>query len=145
MNESENLILQGLQLTLERLALEVCKQRSEAEARGEYGALPVWLDLEQAIALKRGLCEIKKRAPNGKTRSEGDPIMGGASLTFYRQHTFLQPCCGFNHKMVGGRRCWKKEDVIEWLAITDEGLTGYAAKYHVILPETYQRRGKKIA
>jgi hypothetical protein len=42
--------------------------------------------------------------------------------------------------MVGGRRCWKKEDVIAWLAITDEDLKNYAEKHSVELPEVYQKR-----
>lgn len=140
MNEKENLTLQSLLLAVERLTFEVAKQRQEAESRGQYGSLPEWLDLEQAVTLKRGLCEIKKRSRNGETRAEGDPVMGGAPIKFYRQKAFLQPCCGLNYKMVGGRKCWKKEDVIAWLAITDEGLKKYAEKYRVKLPDVYEAR-----
>jgi hypothetical protein len=133
MNESENLILQGLQIGLDRLALEIAKQRQEAESRGRFAELPEWLDLEQAVALKRGLCATKKRGGD-------DLVMGGASLTTYRQKLFLQPCCGLNYKMISGRRCWKKEDVIAWLAITDEDLKTYADKYRVTLPDVYKKR-----
>jgi hypothetical protein len=42
--------------------------------------------------------------------------------------------------MVGGRRCWKKEDVIAWLSITDESLKGYAEKNNTELPTTYMNR-----
>jgi hypothetical protein len=133
MNETENLILQGLQIGLDRLALEISKQRQEAESRGRFAELPEWLDLEQAVALKRGLCAMKKRGGD-------EPVEGGASLTTYRQKLFLQPCCGQNYKMVSGRRCWNKEDVIVWLAITDEGLKPYAEKYKVKLPDVYKRR-----
>jgi hypothetical protein len=42
--------------------------------------------------------------------------------------------------MVGGRKCWKKEDVIAWLAVTDEGLKTYAEKYRVTLPDIYKKR-----
>jgi hypothetical protein len=135
MNETENLILQGLQLGIDRLALEIAKQRQEAECRGRFASLPEWIDLEQAVALKRGVCPQKKRGAD-------EPIAGGASLTTYRQRLFLQPCCGMNYKMVGGRRCWKKDDVIMWLAITDEELKNYAEKHHVSLPDVYERRGK---
>ena len=133
MNESENLILQGLQIGLDRLAFEIAKQRQEAESRGRFAELPEWLDLEQAVALKRGLCATKKRGGD-------DLVMGGASLTTYRQKLFLQPCCGMNYKMIGGRRCWKKEDVIVWLAITDEDLKAYAEKHRVKLPDVYIKR-----
>ena len=127
MNEMENLILQGIQLGLDRLALEVEKQRQEAESRGRYAALPEWLDLEQAVTLKRGL------------RAKED-CAGGAPLTFYRQKLFLQPCCGRNYKMLGGRKCWRKDNVIEWLAVTDETLKSYAEKYGAELPEAYLKR-----
>jgi hypothetical protein len=120
MNEIESLALQSLQLSVDRLSLEITKQRQEAQSRGRYADLQEWIDLEQAVILKRG---------------------ADASLVTYRQKLFLQPCCGRNYKMVGGRRCWKKEDVVAWLAITDEELKNYAEKYQVILPDIYQRRG----
>jgi hypothetical protein len=140
MNEAESLILQGLQLSINSLALEIAKQRQEAQNRGRYADLPEWIDLEQAVALKRGVCAEKKRAESGKTKDDGAAVIGGASLTTYRQKLFLQPCCGRNYKMVGGRRCWKKEDVIAWLAITDEDLKGYAEKHRADLPTVYMNR-----
>jgi hypothetical protein len=140
MNEAENLILQGLQIAVDRVALEVAKQRQEAATRGRYEDLPEWIDLEQAVILKRGVCGEKKRAASGGARSADAPIAGGASLTTYRQKGFLQPCCGLNYKLVGGRKCWKKDDVIAWLAITDEDLKGYAEKHRVKLPIVYMKR-----
>jgi hypothetical protein len=140
MNETENLILQGLKISVDSLALEIAKQRQEAATRGRYDGLPEWIDLEQAVILKRGVCAEKKRSENGKTRNVDAPVAGGASLTTYRQKSFLQPCCGMNYKMVGGRRCWKKDDVILWLSITDEDLKLYAEKYRANLPDVYQRR-----
>jgi hypothetical protein len=140
MNEAENLILQGLQLSLDRLALEIAKQRQEAQNHGRYDSLPEWIDLEQAVALKRGVCTEKKRSESGKTRDDSAAVIGGAALTTYRQKLFLQPCCGRNYKMVGGRRCWKKDDVIAWLSITDEDLKGYAEKNRAELPVIYMNR-----
>jgi hypothetical protein len=140
MNETENLTLQGMQLSIDRLSLEIAKHRQEAQSRGRYDGLPEWIDLEQAVTLKRGVCVEKKRAENGKTREAGTAVIGGASLNTYRQKLFLQPCCGRNYKMVGGRRCWKREDVIAWLAITDEDLKGYAEKNHTELPTVYMNR-----
>jgi hypothetical protein len=137
-NEAENLILQGLQLSLDRLALDIARMRQEEQSRGCYAGLPEWIDLEQALALKRGVSAEKKRAESGKAGERG--ISGGASLTTYRQKIFLQPCCGRNYKMVGGRRCWKREDVIAWLAVTDEGLKVYAEKHRTELPAVYLKR-----
>jgi hypothetical protein len=105
MNESESLVLQGLKIAVDTLAVEIAKQRLEAAERGRNDGLPEWLDLKQAVALKRG---------------------AGASMNTYKQRPRLQPRCGLHYKMIGGRRCWKKEDVIAWLEITDERLDGYA-------------------
>jgi hypothetical protein len=140
-NETENLTLRGLQIAIDRLAFEIAKQRQEAALRGRYENLPEWIDLEQALILKRGVCGEKKRAASGAARTPDAPLAGGASITTYRQKLFLQPCCGLNYKMVGGRRCWKKDDVITWLAITDEELKTYAEKHHVELPAVYEKRG----
>lgn len=133
MNENENIYLQGLNLSINALSVEIAKQRQEAAERGRYDGLPEWIDLEQAVGIKRGLCANKKHAEN-------DFIIGGASLNTYRQKLFLQPCCGLNYKLVGGRRCWKKDDVIAWLAITDEDLSDYAEKHRAELPDIYKRR-----
>jgi hypothetical protein len=119
MTESENLFLHGLKIAFDTLSVEVAKLRRMEETRNRFEALPEWIDLETAVALKRG---------------------AGGCLTTYRQKLFLQPCCGLNYKIVGGRRCWRKEDVIAWLAITDEDLKGYAEKHRVGLPATYQKR-----
>ena len=133
MTEMENLYLQSLKMSVDTLTLEIAKQRQEAESRGRYASLPEWLDLEQAIGLKRGLRSAVRRG-------EDDPLIGGVSITFYRQKPFLQPCCGRNSKMVGGRKCWKKDDVIAWLEITDESLGDYAAGRKVSLPDAYKKR-----
>ncbi|MDR2097671.1 MAG: hypothetical protein LBP37_04045 [Spirochaetaceae bacterium] len=143
MNDTENLTLQGLQLSIDRLSLEIAKQRQEAESRGRYDGLPEWIDLEQAVALKRGVCAEKKRAESGTVKTA--PAAGGASLITYRQKLFLQPCCGLNYRLVAGRRVWKKEDVIAWLSITDEDLLAYAESRGISLPKVYEDRALKNA
>jgi hypothetical protein len=140
MNETESLLLQSLQLSIDRVALDIAKLRQDVQSRTRFADLPEWIDLEQAVNLKRGVCTEKKRAENGKARNDGAPVTGGTSLTTYRQRLFLQPCCGTNYKMVGGRRCWKKDDVIAWLSITDENLKAYAEKHRADLPQIYINR-----
>jgi hypothetical protein len=112
--------LQGLTLSVQKLSYEIAKQREEQAAASERSDLPEWLNLEQVAALK-----------------------GGGALSTYRQKLFLQPCCGKNQRLVCGRRCWNRKDVIEWLAITDDkGLVEYAQRWGVALPETYLKRGE---
>jgi hypothetical protein len=117
MNAEESLVLQGLKLEIANLALEIGRQRAEAEKRGRLDSLPEWISLEVAAALK-----------------------GGPALCTYRQKSFLQPNCGLGWRLVGGRRCWSRADVIEWLGITDAGLKRYAAARKVKIPENYEKR-----
>ncbi|MCL2410098.1 MAG: hypothetical protein FWC97_00500 [Treponema sp.] len=118
MNSSESLELQGIKIAVEHMTLEILKQRQGAEEKSRFEGLPEWVTLEQAAAIK-----------------------GGPLLTTYRQRSFLRPCCGRNYQMVGGRRCWHRDDVIPWLAITDRELRDYADKYDVKLPDNYAERG----
>jgi hypothetical protein len=79
--------------------------------------LPEWINIDLAAKLK-----------------------GGCSLDTIKNRLFLQPCCGTNYKSIGGRKCWKKDDVIAWIEIDDSGLKTYAEKYGVSIPENYERR-----
>ena len=117
MKSSEALTLHGMQIAIDRLAFEIAQQRKEAEEQSRFKGLPEWVTLKQAAALK-----------------------GGPTYTFYGQKSFLMPCCGKNWRMVGGRRCWHRYDVIIWLGITDKELKQYADKHNTKLPENYAKR-----
>jgi hypothetical protein len=117
MNAEENLILQGLKIEIASLAQEVQRLRVNTEARPRLETAPEWITLEAAAAMK-----------------------GGAALSTYQTKLFLQPCCGLNYRLVGGRKCWRREDVIRWLAITDADLKTYAAEWRVSIPKNYERR-----
>lgn len=56
---------------------------------------------------------------------------GGPALSTYRTRPFLQPCGGQNSFRVGGRKCWKKADVEEWLSVDDSQLETYLQKFGV--------------
>ena|GEM_PF-639760 len=118
MNAESSLAIQGMQLAIDRLTLEIGKQRQDAEEQARFKSLPEWVTLEQAAAVK-----------------------GGPALITYRQKSFLQPCCGLHWRKVGGRRCWRRDDVMAWLLITDAELVRYAAERGVKLPENYEQRG----
>jgi hypothetical protein len=119
MNAEENLTLMGLKLSVDNLALEIARQRHEAELKSRYEKLPEWITLEQAVELK-----------------------GGGSLNTYRQKQFLQPCCGLNYRLVSGRHCWRRDDVVEWIGISDDALKTYALRFAVQLPKLYQKRSE---
>jgi len=117
MKETENLILQGLKLELATLTAEVQKIAAKIVAPAVTVTMPEWVNLETAVKLK-----------------------GGGALSTYQTRIFLQPCCGLNCRLIGGRKCWRREDVIHWLTITDADLKAYAAKWKVNIPENYKKR-----
>ena len=58
---------------------------------------------------------------------------GGCSFATYKTRAFLQPCGGTNSHRVGGRKCWKRKDVLEWLTIDDAALPEYLKRFGVAI------------
>jgi hypothetical protein len=117
MNGEENLILQGLKLEIATLTQEIQKLRVNTEVKPRYETAPEWLTLQAAVAMK-----------------------GGAAIATYQTKLFLQPCCGRNYKLIGGRKCWRREEVVRWIGITDADLKTYASEWKVNIPKNYERR-----
>jgi len=118
MNEMENLILQGLKLELATITSELQKFATKVCTPVASAEVPEWVNLETAVELK-----------------------GGAALSTYKTRLFLQPCCGLNYKLIGGRKCWRRDDVMRWLLITDADLKKYAEEWGVKIPAIYKKRG----
>jgi hypothetical protein len=119
MTATENFALQGLKLEVANLTMEIAKQREEQSLKSKYDDLPAWLTFEQSQSLK-----------------------GAPAVASMRSKPFLQPCCGKKYHLIGGRKCWRKEDVLEWLSITDDELKQYADRHGVELPDNYRKRSK---
>jgi hypothetical protein len=117
MNAEENLILQGLKIEIAALTQTVQGLRVNTESRPRLDGGPEWITLEAAVQMK-----------------------GGAALATYQSKLFLQPCCGLNYRFIGGRKCWRREEVIRWIGITDADLKNYAAEWRVNIPKNYERR-----
>ncbi|MCL2380480.1 MAG: hypothetical protein FWC64_02670 [Treponema sp.] len=79
MKTDESLALHGMQIAIDRLTVEITKQRREAEEQRRFKGLPEWVTLEQAALVK-----------------------GGPALNTYKAQSFLRPCCGRNFRSVGG-------------------------------------------
>jgi hypothetical protein len=116
MNTME-LILQGFTIELSKITIAINEMKEAVQTKSKYDELPEWITIDMAAKLK-----------------------GGCSLDTVKNRLFLQPCCGTNYKSIGGRKCWKKDDVIQWIDIDDSGLKIYAEKYGVSIPENYERR-----
>ena len=69
------------------------------------------------------------RLPEFITLEQAAKLKGGASLNTYKSRQHLQPCGGTNSVRVGGRKCWRKELVVEWLTVDDSFLELYLEKF----------------
>lgn len=119
MSPELDLILNGYRLEFAAITQELKGLRAELTKKTLTDNLPEWINLERAAELK-----------------------GGPALSTYQTRLFLQPCCGRNARLVGGRKVWRKEDVIRWLDVDDAALVDYAREYHATIPDTYVRRAK---
>jgi len=121
MTAEEKMIIQGIELKMSQLLLAVRERDADNERQKLLKEMPEWVTLEQALAYKGG----------------------AAKATLYSQ-AWLQPCCGANSRFVGGRKCWRRNDVLEWLDVTDDTLWQYAQKQKAAVPDKYRgyKRGK---
>jgi hypothetical protein len=117
MNAQENLFLQALDMKLTQLIIDINKREEEEERLKKMLALPEWINLNLAVQLK-----------------------GGAALDTYKTQYWQQPCCGLRSKRVGGRKVWRREDVMEWLAVSDDGLWEYAERIGAKIPDKYRHK-----
>lgn len=98
-----------LEVKIEKITSELEKLTTQQNMAVE---MPRWITLELAAKLK-----------------------GGAAFETYRTRFYLQPCAGTNSTKIGGKKSWKKEDVLLWLDVTDADLPSYAKSYGVNLPK----------
>lgn len=113
----DRFLLESIQLNTTRLLSLLEEQNSSCRKEPSDTPLPEWVNLELAVEKK-----------------------GGGSLSTYRTRYYLQPCCGRNSKRIAGRKCWHRDDVMEWLQVTDDDLPNYALKWGVSLPSDKQRQ-----
>lgn len=109
MTQQDTLILRGLELKMDRILnfLSVQENNKLAEEKVEKMELGEWVTLRQAWELQGRLF----------------------TLSTIRTRADLQPCMG-RGVMIGRNKCFKKEEVLEWLnAVTPEQRKAYRQKY----------------
>ncbi|MDR2245332.1 MAG: hypothetical protein LBE17_01455 [Treponema sp.] len=116
MNNAENVFLQSLDMKVSQLIFEIRDTQKKEEKKNIYESIPEWVTLQQAAKYK-----------------------GGAAFDTFKTQYWLQPCCGLNSRKIGGRKVWKREDVIEWLSVTDDQLWEYAARKGASIPAKYEK------
>ena len=98
------------------MILEIRDAQKKEEYRERHESIPEWVTLQQAAKYK-----------------------GGAAFDTFKTQYWLQPCCGLNSRKIGGRKVWKREDVIEWLSVTDDQLWEYASGKGASIPTKYEK------
>jgi hypothetical protein len=117
MEAKDNLFLQALDLKLSQLIIDVNRRFDDEERAKALKDLPEWISIQDAAKIK-----------------------GGAALDTYKTQYWLQPCCGLKSRRVGGRKVWHRDNVVEWLSISDDKLWEYAEKQGAKIPEKYKYR-----
>lgn len=73
----------------------------------------------------------EKPLPENITLELAAELKGGCSFNTYKSRYHLQPCGGTNSIRVGGRKCWRKQDVLDWLSVDDSKLDEYLKRFGV--------------
>jgi hypothetical protein len=115
-NNTENVFLQSLDMKISQLILEIRDTQKREDSKKIYESMPEWVTLQQAAKYK-----------------------GGAAFDTYKTRYWLQPCCGMKSRKVGGRKSWHRDDVIEWLSVTDNQLWSYAGRLGASIPNKYEK------
>lgn len=88
------------------------------------------LQISYLVTAVRQLSADKtEHLPEFITLEQAAKLKGGAALNTYKTRIHLQPCGGTHSVRVGGRKCWKKADVLEWLTVDDTQLETYLRRF----------------
>ena len=82
----------------------------------------------QAFILQQG---FQKQIPEYVSLKEAAKLKGVTSYENLQKKPWHQPCCGTRIVRLNGHRCWKRQDVIERLAVDDSNLEEYARRMKV--------------
>ena len=102
-------------LNLQSLILELQKQQLQMQQL-------------QAFILQQ---DFQKQIPEYVSLKEAAKLKGVTSYENLQKKPWHQPCCGTRIVRLNGHRCWKRQDIIEWLAVDDSTLEEYARRMNV--------------
>lgn len=74
---------------------------------------------------------FQRQIPEYVSLKEAAQLKGVASYENLQKKPWHQPCCGTRIVRLNGHRCWKRQDIIEWLAVNDSNLEEYARRMNV--------------
>lgn len=86
---------------------------------------------------------FNREIPEYVSLKEAARLKGVTSYKNLMKKPWHQPCCGTNSVRVNGHRAWKRQDVIEWLDVTDSNLEQYARSKNVDISRHF-KNGRNI-
>lgn len=111
---------------LERIELQLAELQKELDKQGTL--------IEELVARQiPALCTIEQACK----------LKGGSDYTSIRRKFWQQPCCGTRFLRCNGRKVWRRQDVLEWLCVTDDTLEEYAQKMGVDISRFF-KNGKTV-
>lgn len=97
----------------------------------EYDIATIRVQLSYIADAVKKMSAQNERIPDFVTLELAAQLKGGAAYNTYKSRPFLQPCGGTASVKVGGKKCWRREDVLEWLSVDDTALDSYLQRYGV--------------
>lgn len=120
MNELDKLNYQSLMIEVQKVQFLVNNITALFTSEVFHREIPEYVSLKEAAKLK-----------------------GITSYENLMKKPWHQPCCGTNSVKINGHRAWKRQDVIEWLSITDSNLEQYARSKNVDISRHF-KNGRNI-
>ena len=74
---------------------------------------------------------FQRQIPEYVSLKEAAQLKGVTSYENLQKKPWHQLCCGTRIVRLNGHRCWKRQDIIEWLAVNDSNLEEYAGRMNV--------------
>ena len=108
LNEIEKLNFQSLIIELQKQQLQLQQLQTFILQQGFQRQIPEYVSLKEAAKLK-----------------------GVTSYENLQKKPWHQPCCGTKVVKLNGHRCWKRQDIIDWLSVDDSNLEEYARRMNV--------------
>lgn len=103
-------------------------------------------ELAEVHKMVEAVIPQKEKAKEYYTIEECASMKGGAALNTYKAHRLLLPGAGNPQyaSYIGGRLCFSRTVVDEWLHVTDAEYIDYARRCGItIIPEKYARLAQK--
>jgi hypothetical protein len=91
------------------------------------------LDIPELKAIDEKLTKLLSQETDPSrawyTLAQAWDLKGGCAWETFRQNRWIQPLGGLYEGYIGGKACFRRETILEWLPLADEMLPAYHEKH----------------